>query len=200
MEVYVGCRVCLNNRCYTKPLLSILLNVDVWTIAINSEANGEVTTIGIECLSVAFLNLNERLNDLDNSYVNQLNSTIVDSLRTFDGYNVARTEAPTVSTTDRILTLITLLVESTIDIYITSTVVDVPVTILVVWIIYADTSYTIGLGLRTSEDLSTSSILYRSDTLNHIDALCEIAASKDQFSCTTFSSCSRERNGSAAST
>ena len=139
------------------------------------------------------IDLDERLIDLHHSHVHQLYSTIVGSLRTFDGQLITHFDTPG---SDRIvLSIPTVLVKCAVDIKLASAIVHVPVTISGIGDTRHSTSDTISLGVRTCNHLCTSSSRHLGNTLDDVHLLSLVTTVDLHRSRAAFSCLSREGQG-----
>ena len=162
-----------NSRCLVANPAAIIRN-SRHQIALEGQLHSEVATFLLDfCSSFWLYNLHDRLLNLNNRNINQLNSTIVSGLRTFNGHYVTYLNAKA-----KEVLRASVLIKRTINIYLACSIIQVPVTISGVGNRRNGTLYTIGLTIGTINNLLTGSNFYSLYTLSDIDFLYQTATNQ----------------------
>ena len=155
-----------NDTLHRQPALVSLRDVNSYAFTLYSQGNLEVLTSLIQGILIEFFNLDQRLGIAQNGYVLQLRSTLVSLSWTLDGNLITLLQ---LQASEVLLT--TIGIKCTINIHFTSTIIDIPVTILSIRKPGERTLHLISLTIITCQNFSTGREWRIQYTLDYSDIL-----------------------------
>ena len=155
-----------NDTLNRQPALISLRDINSYAFTLYGQSNLEVLTSLIQGILIEFFNLDQRLGIAQNGNVLQLRSTLVSLSWTLNSNLITLLQ---LQASEVLLT--TIGIQCTINIYLTSTIIDIPVTICSIRKLGERTLYLIGFAIITSQDFFTGREWRIQYTLDYSDVL-----------------------------